>query len=242
MTALPVLIIHTGDPDAAGLARFGSYADQLRRAAGLEPQAVRIVPVHEGASLPPWDECAAALITGSPAMVTDRAPWSERTAQWLGQAVERELPVFGVCYGHQLLAHALGGAVADNPQGRELGTQTVTLAPGARDDALLADAPQSFPAQMQHTQSVVAPPAGAQVLAASRMDAHQMLRYGPAAVSVQFHPEFDEELTRADLQRRGERYRKLGVDVDALERSVRPSPYAAGLVRRFLQLYAGVTA
>jgi len=242
MIALPVLIIHTGDPDAAGLARFGSYAEQLRRAAGLAPQAVRIAAVHQGAKLPDRDECAAVLITGSPAMVTDRHPWSERAARWLREAVADGLPVFGVCYGHQLLAHALGGGVGDNPRGLEVGTQTVTLAPGAGEDALLAGAPQCFPAQMQHTQSVLVLPPGARVLAASQRDPHQMLRYGPAAVSVQFHPEFDDALTRADLQRRARRYRERGLDVEALARTVQPSPYAATLVRRFLELYARTPA
>jgi GMP synthase - Glutamine amidotransferase domain len=242
MTALPVLIIHTGDPDAEGLARFGSYAEQLRRAAGLAAQAVHTVAVHRGETLPDADRYAAALITGSPAMVTDRAPWSEDAARWLADAVPRGLPVFGVCYGHQLLAHALGGVVADNPRGREVGTQTVTLAPGARQDPLLADAPDAFPGQMQHAQSVIAPPPGARVLAASAMDPHQMLRYGPHAVSVQFHPEFDEAVTRADLQRHAGRYRAMGMDIEALARSVRPSPYAAQLVRRFLQLHARAAA
>ncbi|WP_438612278.1 glutamine amidotransferase-related protein, partial [Klebsiella variicola] len=47
----------------------------------------------------------------SPAMVTERLPWSEEAAEWLRQAMAIKLPLFGVCYGHQLLAYALGGEV-----------------------------------------------------------------------------------------------------------------------------------
>ena len=241
-SSLPILIIHTGNPDAEGLARFGSYGEQLRRAAGLAPGAARIVPVFQDAALPPAHECAAALVTGSPAMVTDREPWSEQAAAWLREAIAAGLPVFGVCYGHQLMAHALGGEVGDNPRGREAGTQAVALSADAQGDPLLADAPARFPAQMQHTQSVLRPPPGARVLGASALDGCQILRYGPAAVSVQFHPEFDDALTRDDLRRRGERYRRMGLDVDALAASVQPSPYAATLARRFLDLYARVPA
>ena len=53
-----------------------------------------------------WD---GIVITGSPAMVSERAEWSETAAAWTRQAVEAQVPVLGVCYGHQLLAHALGG-------------------------------------------------------------------------------------------------------------------------------------
>ncbi|MEZ4555438.1 MAG: gamma-glutamyl-gamma-aminobutyrate hydrolase family protein [Caldilineaceae bacterium] len=50
-------------------------------------------------------------MTGSHSMVTDRAAWSERSADWLRAVVAAEWPVLGICFGHQLLAHAWGGVV-----------------------------------------------------------------------------------------------------------------------------------
>jgi len=234
----PVLILHTGDPDEAGRTLHGDYATLLRRTAGLAPEEAETVAVFRGETPAEPSSYAAALVTGSPAMVTDRLPWSERAAAWLREAAGQGLPIFGICYGHQLLAHALGGEVAYNPLGREIGTREVSLVPAAREDALLAGLPSRFPAQMQHSQTVAAPPPGARTLASSALDAHQILRYGPAVVSTQFHPEFDAALVRSDLRRHAARYAGQGLDPAALERGVRPTPEAAGLPARFLALYA----
>ena len=121
-------------------------------------------------------------------MVTDREPWSEDTAAWLREAAAAGLPMFGVCYGHQLLAHALGGKVGYNPTGSELGTQTVELLPPAAGDQLLDGLPASFPAQMLHAQTVLQPPPGAAVLARSDQDPHQMFRVGPNVFSTHSTP------------------------------------------------------
>jgi GMP synthase (glutamine-hydrolysing) len=141
----PVLILHTGDPDDTLKSQFGGYAEQLARASGLAPDALDIVAVHNGERPGAPGRYRAALITGSPAMVTDLEPWSEDTAAWLREAAAAGLPMFGICYGHQLLAHALGGKVGYNPAGREVGTQTVELLPAAAGDKLRPACPPRSP-------------------------------------------------------------------------------------------------
>jgi GMP synthase (glutamine-hydrolysing) len=237
MTAsdLPILILHTGDPEESLRQAYGGYVDFICRTAGLAPRDVHAVPVFLGEQPAAPDRYRAAFITGSPAMVTDREPWSEQAAQWLRDAAARRLPMFGICYGHQLLAHALGGLVGYNPAGREIGTHAVEH---LGDDPLLAGVPRDFPAQMMHAQSVISPPPGAVVLARSAMDAHQMLRIGDNIVTTQFHPEFPPEFVRAHLQRHAGAYGRENLDVAALVRGVRPTPHAAGLLRRFLDEHA----
>src|SRR5688572_21533998 len=74
---------------------------------------------------------AGTIVTGSGAMVTDRHEWSERSAQWLRDAAHDGMPLLGICYGHQLIAHALGGEVDYHPAGREMGTVQLELHPQA---------------------------------------------------------------------------------------------------------------
>jgi len=235
-SALPVLILHTGDPDDVLRRSHGDYAQMLRHAAGLEPSAARIVRADAGEQPLAPSSYRAALITGSPAMVTDRAPWSEQAAAWLRQAAAAGLPIFGVCYGHQLLAHALGGAVDYNPRGRELGTQTIECLPAAAGDPLMAGLPVSFPAQLLHAQTVTRLPPGAVALARSALDDHQLVRLAPSIYSAQFHPEFGPEFMHDHLLRYQPDYAREGLDARALAAGLKPTPTAASLLRRFLGL------
>jgi len=236
---LPVLILQTGVPDAALKARHGGYSEQIRRAAGLQPADAHIVAAHLGEAPQAPARYRAALITGSPAMVTDREPWSEAAAGWLRAAAAHGLPMFGICYGHQLLVHALGGEVGYNPAGRELGTQTVRR---LADDPLLDGLPAQFPAQMLHAQTVLRPPAGATVLARSDQDPHQLLRLAPGIYSSQFHPEFGPPFMRDHLHANSPLYAREGLDGAALAETVVETPLAASLLPRFLAMHAQVQA
>jgi GMP synthase (glutamine-hydrolysing) len=237
MTAslLPVLILHTGDPEDTLRDHHGGYADQLRRAAGLQSGQASIVAAYRGETPLPPSAYRAVLITGSPAMVTDHEPWSEAAAAWLREAVAAGLPVFGVCYGHQLLAYALGGEVDYNPAGRSLGTRAVER---TDDDPLTAGLPAEFPAQMMHSQIVTRPPAGSAVLARAGHDPYQLLRYAPGVYSSQFHPEFGTDFMREYLLRNAQRLSEKGYDAAALADTLEPTPLATGLLKKFLDLYA----
>ncbi|MDE2496754.1 MAG: gamma-glutamyl-gamma-aminobutyrate hydrolase family protein, partial [Xanthomonadaceae bacterium] len=134
----PLLLIQTGEAPDALRARFGGFADWFRDAMRLQATQMRVVRVDAGEALPEPAEIAGAVITGSAAMVTERADWSEHTAGWIRDAMDAETPLFGVCYGHQLMAHALGGTVGWLPAGREIGTEPITRlsmddAPGLRE-------------------------------------------------------------------------------------------------------------
>ena len=162
-TAEPILIVQTGAAPAEVRARFGDFPDWFTHALG--GNGTRTVRVDTGGRLPPPDEVNAAVITGSAAMVSEHLPWSEATAGWLREAADSGAALLGVCYGHQLLAHAFGGGVDYHPDGREIGTIEVDTLPSARDDALFGKVIGRHPAQATHEQSVLELPTGAVRLA-----------------------------------------------------------------------------
>jgi GMP synthase (glutamine-hydrolysing) len=229
----PVLIIRTGRAPDPIRARHGDFPHWFRLGAGLHPQQLRIVDVAIGEALPPPREAAGAIITGSAAMVTTRESWSERTAGWIRDAMDAELPLFGVCYGHQLMAHALGGRVDYLPGGREIGTQPIELSALAARDPMAGTLPIRFRAHTTHEQSVIEPPQGATVLARSARDPHQLLRYAPHALSTQFHPEFNAEVMRAYIRRKHGDLRREGADPQAIFGAVAATPIARRLLRHF---------
>jgi GMP synthase (glutamine-hydrolysing) len=138
----------------------------------------------------PRDHCGY-IVTGSLSMVTARPVWSLKLTDFVLRVAERRVPLLGVCYGHQIVARALGGRVDWNPRGMEMGTHEVTLGPGSESHPLLYGLPDTFPANLSHAQSVLDPPAGAEVLASSANDPCQIMSWGDRVLTLQFHPEFD---------------------------------------------------
>ena len=231
----PFLILETGTPIPA-LRRHGGFGHWIRVAAGLHGRQVRSCHVANGEPLPDAHEHAGVMVTGSGAMVTDRADWSERSAEWLRDAAHAGLPLFGICYGHQLLAHALGGRVDYNPRGREMGTVPVSTLADASVDPLFAGLGQAFAAHTTHLQTVLAPPPQASVLARSERDDCQAFRWGEAAWGVQFHPEFNTGMMRGYIQARSDALTTEGTCHRGLLREVRPAPTARRVLKRFIHV------
>lgn len=234
----PFLILETGRPLPA-LRKHGDFPHWIRVAAGLPRDAAVVCRVAENESPPRRQGFAGVLITGSGAMVTERLDWSERSADWLRDALQAGLPTFGICYGHQLLAHALGGEVGENPAGREMGSVQITLHESAACDPLLQGSPAAFCAQATHLQSVLVPPSGAAVLASSAQDRCQALRLAERAWGVQFHPEFSVAHMRGYVNARAAALRAEGSDPQAISRAVAAAPKARRLLRRFVRLAIG---
>ncbi|MFJ3054336.1 glutamine amidotransferase [Herbaspirillum sp. NPDC087042] len=234
----PVLIIQTGDANPILKNSYGGYAQQIGCAAGLCHTELEVVTVYEGEFPSCPRTYRAVFITGSPAMVTDKEDWSERTAEWIRDAADLDTPMFGICYGHQLLTHAFGGEVGYNPAGRAAGTMCVETLDCCRQDELLGVLPEAFPAHMLHMQSVLRPAKDAIVMARSPMDPHHVIKHKHNVYSTQFHPEFSPEFVRAHLHYYADIYRGCGIDAEALSERVSATPQSTGLLRRFLELYA----
>jgi GMP synthase (glutamine-hydrolysing) len=231
-----LLIVKTGGTLPELRARRGDYEAWIAEGMGLAPGEVDVVDVASGEPLPASDAPAGVVVTGSSAMVSHREVWSERAGEWLARAALGGTPVLGICYGHQLLAHALGGEVGRNPRGREIGTVVVRTLDVAQQDPLLRVWNHAEPAHVTHLESVLALPAGAVRLAESDLDPVQAFRVGERAWGVQFHPEFDAQTARSYIAARRDKLRTEGLDPDALLTGVRDTPGGPRILRRFAEL------
>jgi len=232
----PLLIIKTGVTVPEIAERRGDFEDWIATGMGLESASLRVVRVDVGEPLPDPRQHSGVVVTGSSAMVSHREPWSEATGGWLVRAISAGTPILGICYGHQLLAQALGGDVAPNPKGREIGTVTVTLAQAAASDPLLGGLPPRFPGQASHVESVLRLPAEAVPLASTRLDPYHAFRAGARAWGIQFHPEFDADIVRRYLHARRAQVADEGLDVEALLADTTETATAASVLHRFASL------
>ncbi|KGD72978.1 glutamine amidotransferase [Tatumella morbirosei] len=236
MSQTSFIIIQTGTPPEDIRQKYGDLPDWFSQAMGIPLQEIEVVRVFEGQPLPAPDPSRLAVITGSWAMVTEKLSWSELTAEWIRQAMAINMPLFGVCYGHQLMAYALGGEVRYLDCIRETGCLQVSLKEAARQDPLTGQLPEHFPAHLTHMQTVSRLPDGAIALASSAVDSHQIVRYGPNAVSTQFHPEFSVAAAKAMIERRSTELDNEGRDSQSLIAGVTQTPDASGLLTRFISM------
>lgn len=239
MPLRPLLVMQTGDAPEPVRRQCGNFDEMFYRMAELDQASACTVHVAKGEKPAAPQQYRGVIVTGSPIMVTDHETWSDQAGEWLCRAMDAGLPIFAVCYGHQLLAMCLGGDVGYHPKGEEVGSHEVRLTPQGRQDAFLADVPEVFMANMAHRQAVLAPPAGATLLAGSDHDPNQMLRYGDKVFTTQFHPEFGADTSSAYAglfakakPAQAEFYREL--QCKSCE-----TPVARDLLRRFVRMTEG---
>ncbi len=237
----PLLIIKTGTTFASLAAERGDFEDWISAGMGLDRNRVTVIAVFEGEELPDPKNFAGVVVTGSSAMVSHRESWSESTAEWLRGAIQCTTPVLGICYGHQLLAHALGGRVGPNPSGRQIGTVRVQLAEKLEDDALLAGFGGSLRAHTTHAEVILELPDAAARLGSSQGDPNTACRFGTAAWGVQFHPEFDAYVMRRYIEERRSLLLAENIDADVQLAAVEECPDGARLLRRFAKTLSAQT-
>ena len=182
----PILILKTGELPRRVIERAGSYAEAFHGILGT----VRCTVIDGQTEELPEPDWAGVIVTGSAASANDGDGWISRTTEFLRRVADRAIPIYGVCFGHQLVARTFGGKVEKCPRGWELGTTSITLTSEGGDDALFSALPESFPAHQSHGEVVTRLPPGAVTLAYNDHWAVQAFRLGDRIWGTQFHPEF----------------------------------------------------
>jgi GMP synthase (glutamine-hydrolysing) len=231
-----LVIFKVGDTFKSLSEEIGDYDQWIMNGLGSLPCPVTVIDPRKEDNLPDIAWVAGSIITGSHNMVTDRAPWSENLAAWLRTAVSERVPVLGICYGHQLLAHALGGTVDYHPGGMELGTVPVRLSDAAENDLLFKGMPPEFAAQAVHSQSVRTLPKGAILLAGNAFEPHHAFCLANSAWGVQFHPEFSPMAMSSYIRKLTKHDTDGGAKAEALLNGVLPTRDASSILSRFAKV------
>lgn len=146
-----------------------------------------------------FSTCDAWLITGSKAGVYDSHPWIAALQEWIKEAYQQQQKLLGVCFGHQLLAHTLGGKAIKHPDGWGIGVHTAELIYKAD---WMKNAKTKINLLYSHQDQVVALPPDAQCLLSSDFCRYAGFVIPERVFTVQGHPEFTPEYLQRLLHRR----------------------------------------
>ncbi len=173
-------ILQTGWPPEELIDRHGTYAEAFARllsGRGFEFEAWACL---EGEFPDSINDADGWLVTGSKFGAYEDLPWIEPLENFLREAYGASIPIVGICFGHQILAQALGGKVEKFSGGWSVGRTEYTF------DGL--DKPLQIMAW--HQDQVIEPPADASTICSTDFCKHAALQYGNKALTVQPHPEF----------------------------------------------------
>lgn len=174
------------------------------------------------------------VITGSPAGVYDDLPWLDPLRSFIRRAYDNGIPMLGVCFGHQIMADALGGDVGKSEKGWGLGRHTYRV---SNRPAFMSEAPDALSVACSHQDQVFAPPASAEVILRSEFTPNAGLYYrNGRAMSVQPHPEFEDDYAAALVELRRGRAPDAVIEAAlASMRTASDTPALRDMIRRFFE-------
>lgn len=228
------LIMRTGGTFPQYAQKFGDFQDWTARNMGIDAGEWVCCDVKNGEELPPVRDLTGCVITGSHDMVTDDSlPYLDPAKRWIRDAASRDVPILGICFGHQLLTDAFGGQAGPHPQGPEIGTMQIHKTAQAAKDPLFSTLPDTFPAHTTHFQAALTLPDDTVILAHNSYEPHHAFRIGKHVWGVQFHPEFDAEAMRLYVGEQTQAIVENGGDPSFVLSNVTETPGAASLLRTF---------
>jgi GMP synthase-like glutamine amidotransferase len=224
---MKLAILETGRPPGDLADEFGDYPAMFVALLGSEFE-VESFDVETG-ELPHPDAHEAYLITGSPAGVYDPFPWIEPLRRFISSAKSSKM--VGVCFGHQIMAEALGGHVEKSDKGWGAGLHRYTIVRSAP----WIDTAGTIAIPASHQDQVVVQPPGTEVVAASDFTPFAALAWTDRpAISFQFHPEFLPAFAKALIEKRYDVVPDPEAAIASLD-APNDNRRVAGWIRRFLK-------
>ena len=223
-------ILETGRPPRSLQPQFGDYPGMFRALLGEGAYAYSTFRVFDG-ELPDRPEaCDAYLVTGAAAGVYDPLPWIAPLQQFIRSAGGRKM--VGICFGHQVMAEALGGHVELSDKGWGAGLHRYSIA--RREPWMDGEPATDIAVPASHQDQVVIQPPNTEVVAASGFTPYAGLAWTDRpAISFQFHPEFEPAFAKALIAERYDRVPDPETAIASLDQP-NDNPRVAAWVRRFL--------
>jgi GMP synthase (glutamine-hydrolysing) len=174
----------------------GDYPDMFRRLfEGHDEVELVVYDAINGEIPADPSDCDAWITTGSRHSVNDDLPWIRRLEEFVRKVAAKDVPFVGVCFGHQLIAKALGGSVVQSDRGWGVGMKEVEVSDGLGLGS-------AYRILNSHQDQIATLPPGAEVLGWSEHCPVAMLGVGDHMIGIQGHPEFETEYSRALMESR----------------------------------------
>jgi GMP synthase-like glutamine amidotransferase len=149
--------------------------------------------------------CEAWIVTGSKYDVYGGMPWIAKLETFIQKVCSSNIPIAGICFGHQIIARAMGGIVKKSPNGWGLGVDTYYL---RQQPCWLDSAVESLNFYIMHQDQIVTKPENAHIIASSNLCEYAILAYGdianPFALTTQAHPELTYSGAKACISYRSQ--------------------------------------
>ncbi len=174
-----IAVLNLCKPDT-GLEHFGTISSMIIKWLSPHLPEAELTEIHvaTGAALPKFDEYDGYILSGSEKGVYDDADWMQPLRAMLLLLKEARIPVFGICFGHQLMADTYGGKAEKSDKGFVVGPREFEI-----DNT-------SYAARVMHQDQVTQAPPNTKITASASYCPVAALQYDFPARSVQFHPEY----------------------------------------------------
>lgn len=189
---------------------FGTYPQMMARLLNQVSGAVECQTWQAiDGDLPAYDSADGFIVMGSQYGVYDRLPWMLALEDWIRGCVRAHKALVGICFGHQIIAHALGGRVEKSDKGWGIGVSTTCNHLSQPWQTPVLDQVHLL---VSHQDQVVTPPAASQVVLSNDFCQYSALLIGESTLTFQGHPEFIPEYSRVLMERRRARIGDACVD------------------------------
>jgi GMP synthase (glutamine-hydrolysing) len=226
-------ILKTGDTFESTKKKLGDFEEWIIKVLKTPNKQIKTIDIAKNHNLPKLTSAKGFIITGSHSMVSEELDWSLKLETYIKKIKRKNIPLLGICYGHQLIAKALGGKSDFNKKGKEIGSVKIKKLLSTKNDPILKNIPEKFYAHETHYQSAIKLPRGAIVLAKNTHEKHQAVRYSKTIWGVQFHPEFDSGVIKEYIVKQKESLDLLGFDMERLLDGVKNCSISSRVLNNF---------